>query len=106
MSEKESNRLIERVDALMRRQQQESQQEVPVLTEVVEPDASAALPPADVRSDAFAADVERALIARLAPELDRRLASLRAELEKEMRRAVREAVAHALAARAKTPPAD
>jgi len=47
-----------------------------------------------------------ALFARLAPELDRRLASLRADLEKEMRRAVREAVAHALAARAKTPPGD
>jgi hypothetical protein len=100
MSDKESNRLIERVDALMRRQLQESQQEVPVLTEVVEPEVSAALPPAD----ALAADIERALIARLAPELDRRLASLRAELEKEMRRAVREAVAHALAARTKAPP--
>jgi len=102
MTDRESNRLIERVDALMRRQQQESQQEVPVLTEVVEPETSAALPPAD----ALAADIERALIARLAPELDRRLASLRGELEKEMRRAVREAVAHALAARAKAPPRD
>jgi hypothetical protein len=102
MTERESNRLFERVDALMRRQQQESQHEVPVLTEVVEPDVSSAPPPAD----ALAADIERALIARLAPELDRRLASLRAELEKEMRRAVREAVAHALAARAKAPPRD
>jgi hypothetical protein len=106
MTERESNRLFERVDALMRRQQQEAQQEVPVLTEMVEPDLSAAAPPEDARGDTLAADIERGLIARLAPELERRFAGLRAALEKEMRRAVREAVAHALAARAKAPPRD
>jgi hypothetical protein len=103
MSDKESNRLIERVDALLRRQQ-ETQQDVPVLTEVVEPDLAALTTHPDVRSEAFAADIERALIARLAPELERRFAGLRVELEKELRRAVREAVARALAARAKFPP--
>ncbi|MDW8469167.1 MAG: hypothetical protein RML56_09590 [Burkholderiales bacterium] len=50
-----------------------------------------------------AADLERALLARLAPELDRRLALLRAELETALRRAVQEAVAAALAARAARP---
>lgn len=103
MSEKESNRLIERVDALLRRRQEEVREEVPVLTEVVEPDVAQAAP-ADARVDALAADIERALIARLAPEIDRRLGTLRADLEREMRRAVREAVAQALSAHAKAPP--
>jgi hypothetical protein len=103
MSEKESNRLIERVDALLRRRQEEVREEVPVLTEVVEPDASKVVTPGDPLGDALAADIERALIARLAPELDRRLGVLRAELEREMRRAVREAVAHALSAHGKAP---
>jgi hypothetical protein len=102
MTEKESNRLIERVDALLRRRQEEVREEVPVLTEVIEPDA-AAQAPFDARGDALAADIERALIARLAPELDRRLGALRAELEREMRRAVREAVTHALSAHGKAP---
>lgn len=103
MSDKESNRLIERVDALLRRKE-ETQQDVPVLTEVIEPDLAAVATHPDVRREALAADLERALIARLVPELERRLTVLRVELEKEMRRAVREAVAHVLAGRTQSPP--
>ena len=44
-------------------------------------------------------DLERILLARLVPELDRQVAALRGELEKDIRRIVREAVAQALASR-------
>ena len=106
MSEgRDSNRLIERVDALMRLQQEDTRravEEVPLLTEIVEHDAAAAAPDA-VRSDEMlAADIERVLVVRLVPELNRQIASLRSELEKELRLSVREAVAHALAARKAT----
>ena len=100
MSEsKDPNQLFARVDALMRLQQEESQrtvEEVPLLTEIVEPPAAAERASAD---EALAADIERVLVVRLVPELNKQLAALRAELEKELRRSVREAVAHALAAR-------
>lgn len=107
--EAEKNPLIGRVDALLRRRQEATQradEEVPVLTEIVAPGAEPSPPGADSQDEALAADLERALIARLAPELERRLAGLRAELDKELRRAVREAVAHALAARKAEPPAE
>lgn len=106
--EAEKNPLIGRVDALLKRHQEATQradEEVPVLTEIVAPGAQDSPAGADAHDDVLAADLERALIARLAPELDRRLAGLRAELEKDLRRAVREAVAHALAARKAEPPA-
>ena len=103
--ERESNPLIRRVDALMRRQQEDSQrtvQEVPLLTEVVEPDAAAAR--AAKRGDeAFIEHIERALLVQLVPELNRLIAALRAELEKELRKAVRQAVARAVSTR-KTKP--
>ena len=44
-------------------------------------------------------DIERVLVVRLIPELNKQIASLRSELEKQLRRSVREAVEHALAAR-------
>lgn len=98
---RDPNHLFARVDALMRRQQEESQravEEVPVLTEEVEPGAlpAAPVPPAE---EALAADIERVLVVRLIPELNRQVATLRTELEKQLRRSVREAVEHALAAR-------
>ena len=97
---KDVNPLIRRVDELIRRHQETTQrtvEEVPVLTEVVEvaPPAPAA-PPLD---QALGAELEQVLLARLVPELDRQVATLRGELEKDIRRIVREAVAHALAAR-------
>jgi len=103
MSEpREINPLIQRVDALVRRQQEESQrsaEEVPLLTEVVEPGSDGAEARAREADEALAEDIERVLVVRLVPELNRQIAGLRAELEKELRRTVREAVAHALATR-------
>ena len=107
MSEgRDPNRLGRRVDALIKRQQEEAQravEEVPLLTEIVAHDAAAAAP-GSVRSEAnLAADIERVLVVRLVPELNKQIAGLRAELEKELRRSVREAVEHALAVRNATP---
>ena len=103
MSEgRDSNRLIERVDALMRRQHEDTQravEEVPLLTEIVAPEAAAQSPEAVNAEKALAADIERVLVVRLIPELNKQIAGLRSELEKELRRSVREAVEHALAAR-------
>jgi hypothetical protein len=98
---KDANQLIARVDQLMRRQQEDSLravEEVPLLTEVVEQDPAAAAASA-ARDEAIASDIERVLVVRLVPELNKQIAGLRAELEKQLRRSVREAVEHALAAR-------
>ena len=74
---RDSNRLIERVDALMRRQQEDTQravEEVPLLTEVVAPDAAAQSPEAVHADKALAADIERVLVVRLIPELNKQIA--------------------------------
>ena len=98
---KDPNQLFARVDALMKRQQEDSLravEEVPLLTEIVEQDAAAAADGA-ARDEALAADIERVLVVRLIPELNKQIAGMRSELEKELRRSVREAVEHALAVR-------
>ena len=103
---RDPNRLIERVDALMKRQQEESQravEEVPLLTEIVAHESNAEVPAAARGEETLAADIERVLVVRLVPELNKQIAVLRAELEKELRRSVREAVEHALAARRANP---
>ena len=103
---RDSNRLIERVDALIRRQQEDSRrevEEVPLLTEIVEHEAGAAPAEALPGEKTLAADIERVLVVRLIPELNKQIAGLRSELEKELRRSVREAVEHALAARKANP---
>ncbi len=103
--EREQNPLVARVDALMKRQQEDSLravEEVPLLTEIVEHDPAAAAASA-ARDEALAADIERVLVVRLVPELNKQIAALRSELEKELRRSVREAVEHALAARKADP---
>ena len=102
---KDANQLIARVDALMKRAQEESLravEEVPLLTEVVEQDPAAAAASA-MSDEALAADIERVLVVRLVPELNKQIAGLRTELEKQLRRSVREAVEHALAARKAAP---
>ncbi len=101
--ERDNNRLIARVDELIKRQQ-EAGEEVPLLTDVVAHQAPPPAPEAQPNEEALAAELERALVTRLAPELDRRLGVLRADLEKELRRAVREAVSNALAVRKPEPP--
>jgi hypothetical protein len=105
---KDPNELFARVDALMKRQQEESLravEEVPLLTEIVEHDPAAAAASAarSARDEALAADIERVLVVRLIPELNKQIAGLRSELEKQLRRSVREAVEHALAARKANP---
>ena len=103
---RDPNRLVQRVDALIKRQKEDSQravEEVPLLTEIVEQEAAAPAPGALPGEESLAADIERVLVVRLVPELNKQLAALRAELEKELRRSVREAVEHALAARKATP---
>jgi hypothetical protein len=98
---KEANPLVARVDALLKQHLDDTRravEEVPLLTEVVEHDAAQAAASA-AHDEALAADIERVLVVRLVPELNKQIAALRAELEKEMRRSVREAVEHALAAR-------
>ena len=85
----------------MKRQQEDTLravEEVPLLTDVVEQDAAAAADRA-ARDIALASDIERVLVVRLIPELNKQIAGLRSQLEKELRRSVREAVDHALAAR-------
>ena len=102
---REQNPLVARVDALMKRQQEDSLravEEVPLLTEIVEHDPAAAAASA-ARDEALAADIERVLVVRLVPELNKQIAALRSELEKQLRRSVREAVEHALAARKANP---
>lgn len=99
--EREANPLIQRVDALMKRHQEESQravEEVPLLTDVLEHDAPVEKDRV-AADEALASDIERVLVVRMVPELNRQIAALRGELEKELRRTVREAVAHAFAAR-------
>jgi hypothetical protein len=102
---KDPNRLIQRVDALIKRHKEDSQravEEVPLLTEIVEHEVAAPAPGALPGEETLAADIERVLVVRLVPELNKQIAALRAELEKELRRSVREAVEHALAARKAT----
>ena len=103
---REANPLISRVDALMKRHQEETQravEEVPLLTDVLEQEAQEQALAAEkhraTQDEALAADIERVLVVRLVPELNKQIAALRGELEKEIRRTVRDAVAHALAAR-------
>jgi hypothetical protein len=103
--EREQNPLVARVDALMKRQQEDTLravEEVPLLTEIVEHDPATAAASA-ARDEALAADIERVLVVRLIPELNKQIAGLRSELEKQLRRSVREAVEHALAARKADP---
>jgi hypothetical protein len=103
---RDPNPLVKRVDALMRRQKEETQrvvEEVPLLTEIVAHEATPELTAVARDDEGLAADIERVLVVRLVPELNKQLAALRAELEKELRRSVREAVEHALAARKAKP---
>jgi hypothetical protein len=103
---RDPNPLVKRVDALIKRQQEETQrvvEEVPLLTEIVAHEGGAQVPAAAQHDETLAADIERVLVVRLVPELNKQLAALRAELEKELRRSVREAVEHALATRKANP---
>ncbi|MBI2753969.1 MAG: hypothetical protein HYX46_10765 [Betaproteobacteria bacterium] len=88
--ERESNPLIERVDALLRRHQEDArraEEEVPVLTEVAEgEDSGVAL---EAGAQALASEIEREVLKRVTPEI-----------HDIVRRAVREAVLRAFVGRA------
>jgi hypothetical protein len=102
---REPNALMLRVEALARRQQDDALravEEVPLLTEVVERDAAAARAKAK-EDEVLAEDIERALLVRLVPEINKQIASLRSDMEKELRKAVRDAVARAVAERKAKP---
>ncbi|HUJ87424.1 MAG TPA: hypothetical protein VLX30_11295 [Burkholderiales bacterium] len=113
---KEFNPLIQRVDALLRRHQEapKRDEDVPVLTEIVDPKAVRPARGVDRATvEALAQELESAVLLRLAPELDRvfeeRLAGtlgemleqvlngMRAELAASVHMMVREAIAVSVA---------
>mgnify|MGYP001602629090 FL=1 len=122
---REFNPLIQRVDALLRRHQEapKPEEDVPVLTEVIDPQAPRARRGVDRATvEALAEELENAVLLRLAPELDRvfeeRLAGtlgdmleqvlngMRAELAASVHLMVREAIAVSVAQALGEPPQD
>ena len=123
---KDFNPLIQRVDALLRRHQEapKPEEDVPVLTEIVDPKAARPARGVDRATvEALAEELENAVLLRLAPELDRlfeeqlaaRLAEIleqvlndmRKELSTSVHQMVREAIAASVAqALGAPPPAD
>lgn len=107
----DSNPLVQRVDALMRRRSEpaRSETDVPVLTEIVADDRPAR--PAVDRGalEALARELERAVLERLGAEIDRvideklgrslsqALEGMRSELTASVTQTVREAVAASVA---------
>jgi hypothetical protein len=109
---REVNPLVGRVDALLRRHHEALRavdDDVPVLTDVVDAEARARRAVDDAALQALADALERAVLEQLGPELERvierRLAramdealqGARAELAENMRQMVREAVAASVA---------
>lgn len=122
---KEFNPLVQRVDALLRRHQEtrKPQDDVPVLTEIVDPNAVRPARGVDrAVVEALAEELENAVLLRLAPELDRvfeeRLAGtlsemleqalngMRADLAASVHRMVREAIAVSVSQALGEPPQD
>ena len=96
------NRLVQRVDALLRRHQEAAPGggDLPVLTEIVDPNSpagSAALDAAAV--EALSRELERAVLARLENELQPALAAMGEALRTALHEAVAVAVARELQAR-------
>jgi hypothetical protein len=99
---RDANPLVQRVDALLRRHQEAApgRDELPVLTEVVDPEkprAQAALDAAAV--EALSRELERAVLQRLENELQPALAALNAAVRAALREAVANAVAQELQSR-------
>ncbi|HEU4351796.1 MAG TPA: hypothetical protein VFR66_07945 [Burkholderiales bacterium] len=115
-----SDDLIKRIDALLRREESSlANGEVPVLTDVVAEKSLSRRPVDDAALDALARSLERAVLERLGPEIDRiieerahalntalgeAVVEVRAEIALSVQQTVREAVAAsvALALRPKT----
>ena len=98
----ETNPLVERVDALLRRHQEAAagRGDLPVLTEIVDPDkprGAAALDAAAV--EGLSRELERAVLQRLENELQSTFAALSSALRAALREAVASAVARELQSR-------
>ena len=94
--------LVQRVDALLQRHEQATPaaaEDVPVLTEIVDPGSPAA--------EALALELERAVLARVEQDLDGTLSALREVLRGAVAAAVaRELEARGLAAKRPSPPGE
>jgi hypothetical protein len=97
-AKRDRNALIRRVDELAQRQQAvQVGDEVPLLTEIVEPVAPDA-PKIPVQElEDIAAKLEQTVLEQIGPEIDRAIeaahANLKTEIASSVRRAVREALA-------------
>lgn len=98
----DANPLVERVDALMKRHQAAAPagEDLPVLTEVVDPSAAAGPAALDAAAvEALSRELERAVLQRLENELQPALAALGEALRAALRETVAVAVARELQAR-------
>jgi hypothetical protein len=98
----DSNPLVQRVDALLRRHREAASEsdDLPVLTEIVDPHAPGATAALDAAAvEALAHELERAVLARLEGELQPALDALGQSLREALREAVAGAVARELRAR-------
>jgi hypothetical protein len=98
----DTNPLVERVDALMKRHQEAAPagEDLPVLTEVVDPSAVAGPAALDAAAvEALSRELERAVLQRLENELQPALAALGEALRAALRETVAVAVARELQAR-------
>jgi hypothetical protein len=105
MSDEQPDPLAKRVDALVARTREPGGADLPVLTEIVNDERAPRRAVDAAALEALARELERAVLARVAPELERivgqALEGAHAELKKSVTQMVREAVAasvaHALA---------
>lgn len=96
--EHDLNPLVQRVDALLRRHQEQAQKaeaDIPVLTDAFDPEADARAARAAATHELLDA-IETAVLERLWPELDRILERQLQELRAEMAASFRQAVRHAI----------
>ena len=115
--ERDLNPLVRRVDALMRRRleaRKPGEEDVPVLTEIADPEgATRRVSMVDEAAlEALATELERAVLERVGPEVERvieqhlveRLNELSSSVRQILREAVAAAVARALAPKDAAPP--
>lgn len=96
------NPLVQRVDALLKRHQEAAPvgEDLPVLTEIVEPGSSAGAGALDAAAvEALSRELERAVLARLEVELQPAVSALNDAWRTALRQAVAAAVARELRAR-------
>ena len=98
MSSQDDDPLVQRVDALLRRQAAGREPDVPILTEILDDEQAPprrAIDPAVL--EALARELERAVLERVGAELERALERMHAELQISVTHLVREAVAASIA---------